>query len=29
MLSRIDTNDVYAAYARPGGWNGMNFTNDS
>lgn len=22
MMSRADMNDVYAQYARPGGWNG-------
>lgn len=26
MLSKADMNEVYADYARPGGWNGMNFT---
>ena len=29
MVSRIDRNDVYADFAKPGGWNGMNFTDDS
>lgn len=26
MLSRADMNEAYADYARPGGWNGLNFT---
>jgi hypothetical protein len=25
MLLNIDTNDAYANYARPGGWNGLPF----